>query len=268
MSNRMTLNVLLTHQPPAEVAAMLAAWAECAPLDALFVAYGGQREDFAGIAHPHKALIDSPRLKTRDHQREKQSYSAVFSAAAEWMRGREFSHVHFAEYDQVPLVSDLNARQVDFLEKERADMLGFRLRRVDGTNYPNYLYHAADRRFHRHWEAVSCREEKRVVLRMTGTGSFWKRATFEAVASRPEPFPIYMELLLPTLAHHLGFRVRDWGGQNRFVHHLGDFTDGIPSARREGAWTLHPSMCERSKVRIGPSSAACGTRAPTVHPSR
>ncbi len=236
----MTLNVLLTHQPAAEVAAMVAAWRECAPAEALFVAYGGPAELFAAIAHPHKALIDSPRLKTRDHQREKQSYAEVLNAAAAWMRGREFTHVHFAEYDQVPLVADVNARQVDFLEKERADVLGFRLRRVDGTNYPNYLFHAADPRFHRHWEAMSCRADRRVVLRFTGTGSFWTRVAFEAVAARPEPFPIYMEIQQPTLAHHLGFRVRDWGAQNRFVHHLGDFTEQIDAARRDGAWTLHP----------------------------
>ncbi len=236
----MTLNLLLTHQNPAEVAAMLAAWAECVPIDSLFVAYGGRREAFEKIAHPHKALIDSPRLRTRDHQREKQSYAEVFATACEWMRGRTFAHVHFAEYDHVPLVPDLNARQAAFLAEENADVLGFRLRRVDGTNYPNYLYHAADPRFHRHWEAISCREDRRAVLRFTGTGSFWTRAAFDMVASRAEPFPIYVELLLPTLAHHLGYRVRDWGAQNRWVHHLGDFTAEMDAARRDGAWTLHP----------------------------
>lgn len=236
----MTLNILLTHQAPAEVAAMLAAWEKCAPAEALFVAYGGPRELFSEIAHPHKALIDSPRLKTRDHQREKQGYAEVFAAAWAWIRGRDFTHVHFCEYDQVPLVPDVSARQLAFLEEEKADVLGFRLRRVDGTNYPNYLYHAADARFHAHWAAISCREDRSVVLRATGTGSFWTRAAFDAVASRPEPFPIYMELLLPTLAHHLGFRVRDWGAQNRWVHHLGDFSARMEEARREGAWTLHP----------------------------
>ena len=55
-----------------------------------------------------------------------------------------------------------------------------------------------------------------------------------------EPFPIYMELYLPTLAHHLGFRVRDFGEQNRFVQVLKDATDDIEQARKEGAWTLHP----------------------------
>lgn len=219
---------------------MLEKWDAVAPPECLFVAYGGPPGNFDSIGHPHKALIDSPRLKTRDHQREKQSYADVLTAAWSWMKGREFSHVHFAEYDQLPLVADLGERQLAFLKAEGSDVLGFRLRRIDDTQYPNYLYHASDPRFHAHWESMSVREDRRTVLRMTGTGSFWTREAFDAVAARPEPFPIYMEIYLPTLAHHLGFRVRDWGEQNRFVHHLGDFSDGIEAARAAGAWTLHP----------------------------
>ena len=236
----MVLHLLLTHRPPAEVAAMLEVWSAMASPETLFVAYGGPPESFQRITHPHKALIDSPRLKTRDHQREKQSYAEVLSAAAAWMKGRDFAHVHFVEYDQFPLVPDLDARQLAFLKAENADVLGFRLRRVDDTHYANYLYHAADPRFHAHWESISTRRDRRAVLRMTGTGSFWTRAAFDAVAARPEPFAVYLEIYLPTLAHHLGFRVRDWGEQNRFVHHLGDFTGEIETARKAGAWTLHP----------------------------
>jgi hypothetical protein len=234
------MTLLLTHRPPAEVAAMLEVWSAISSPEAIFVAYGGPPENFGHIAHPHKALIDSPRLKTRDHQREKQSYADVFSAAADWMKERDFAHVHFAEYDQYPLVPDLEARQAAFLKAENADVLGFRLRRVDDTHYANYLYHAADPGFHQRWESISTRADRRTVLRMTGTGSFWTRAAFDAVAARPEPFPVYLEIYLPTLAHHLGFRVRDWGEQNRFVHHLGDFTDEIDAAREAGGWTLHP----------------------------
>lgn len=236
----MMLNVLLTHQTPAEVAAMVAGWEAAMPGAELFVAYGGPTECFAEIAHTHKALIGDARLRTRDHQRERQSYCGVYSAVAEWLRGRAFTHVHLAEYDHIPLVPDLNARQVDILAREGADVMGFRVRRVDGTNYPNYLYHAADPRFARLWQELSRRSDHEVVMRMFGTGCVWTRAAFEAVAARPEPFPIYLELYLPTLAHHLGYRVRDWGEQNRFVHHLGDFTSKVEQARREGGWSLHP----------------------------
>ncbi|MES2569182.1 MAG: hypothetical protein V4710_03905 [Verrucomicrobiota bacterium] len=235
-----TLHLLLSHQPPAEIAAMVAAWERCVPAEMLLLAYGGSRHDFGQIAHPHKVFVEGPRLRTSDHQREKQSYSGVYSAAAAWMQGRHVEHVYFAEFDHIPLVDDLNARQIERLHREQADVMGHRLRRVDGTNYPNALYHAADPRFADLWRQLSRRPQPEVVLRMTGTGTLWTRKAFEAVASRPEPFPIYLEIYLPTLAHHLGFRVRDWDEQNRFVSHLGDFTGEIERARSEGAWSLHP----------------------------
>ncbi len=135
---------------------------------------------------------------------------------------------------------DFNARQLARLEEERADVLGFQLARVDGTSQPHLLYHAGLPGFSDHWREVSVRADKGVVLSMFGSGSFWTREAFAAVAGREEPFPIYLELYLPTLAHHLGYRLRDWGEQNRHVASLGDFVDRIDDARRDGAWTLHP----------------------------
>ena len=123
---------------------------------------------------------------------------------------------------------------------ERADVLGFHLQRVDGTSHPHYLYHLSNPAFFAHWAAISVRAEPKVVLSMFGSGSFWHREVFNAVAQRAEPFPMYLEIYLPTLAHHLGFRVRDYGEQNRFVHNLGERSSSIEQARAEGAWTLHP----------------------------
>ena len=75
---------------------------------------------------------------------------------------------------------------------------------------------------------------------MLGTGSFWKRAAFEAVSDMTEPFPIYFELFLPTVAHHLGFRLRSFGGQEHFVRNIGDWSDSITAAAIAGAWSVHP----------------------------
>jgi hypothetical protein len=75
---------------------------------------------------------------------------------------------------------------------------------------------------------------------MLPTGSFWHRKPFEEVAAREEPIPVYVELYLPTTAHHFGFRVRDMPDQNPFVLAVGDHGDKIESARAAGAWTLHP----------------------------
>ena len=237
-----TLNLLLTHQAPAAVGRMLTWWRDCCPHEDVLVVYNGALETFAQLPHPQKLRVDDLRLSTRDHQRERQSYGAVWRATSRWMAEHDstFTHIHFAEYDHLPLVEGLNARQVAHLEAERADVLGFQLARVDGTNQPHFLYHLSQPGFLEHWARISVRREPGAVLSMFGSGSFWTREAFDAVAAVDEPVPIYLELSLPTTAHHLGYRLRDWGEQNRHISSLGNFVDRIEQARRDGAWTLHP----------------------------
>jgi len=236
------LNLILSHQPAAAVSKMFVHWNQCVPNESILIAYGGTKSEFDAIQHNQKFFVDDPRLRTRDHQREFQSYSRLFQAAAEFLerQGDQFRFVHFAEYDHLPLVPDLNERQIERLTAEGADLLGFHVHRVDGTNDPHFLYHMADDKFMSYWSGISRRREPEVVLSMCGSGSVWNREAFRAVCAVKEPFPIYMELYLPTLAHHLGFRVRDFGEQNHFVRVLKDETSYVDHAREEGAWTLHP----------------------------
>ena len=235
------LNVLLTHQKSNAVAAMVDWWAKSVPREDIVLAHGGSREDFDALKFHAKLFIDDPRLRTRDHPRERQSYGAVFRAVAAWMQGRDYGYVHFAEYDHLPLIADLNKRQVGLLAAEGADVLGFHLRRVDDTNCAHYLSHAAMPEFFPFWKGITCRRDPRVVLSMIATGSFWTREAFAVVAAVAEPHPMYVEIFPPTLAHHLGLRLRDYGPQTRFVQHLGEELPDLAEARKEGAWTLHPA---------------------------
>jgi len=219
---------------------MLGWWREFAAPEDVLVAFGGTGDDFREVADAQKIFVNDARLRTRDHQREFQSYGAIFREASAWMRGRPYDCVHFCEYDHVPLAKDLNRLQAARLDAEDADVLGCRLLRVDGTNHPHYLQHASHPRFHKHWEAVSRRDDPRTVLSMFITGSVWRREAFDAVAGTDEPFPMYLEIFLPTLAHHLGFRLRGLQDQDRFVDNLGDKAGEIAEARRAGAWGVHP----------------------------
>ena len=220
---------------------MLEWWQECCPTRNVLVAFNGSDDAFAQISHPCKVRVIDDRLVTVQHSRERQSYTAIFREASRWLAERDYTHVHFCEYDHIPLVPDLNDRQLARLEEERADVLAFQLARVDGTNQPHYLYHKALPGFVEHWQNLSVRADKSVVLSFFGTGSFWTRAAFDAVAATREPFPIYLELYLPTVAHHLGYRLRDWREQNRFTSSLGNFIYAIDQNRREGAWMIHPA---------------------------
>ncbi len=237
-----TVNLLLSHQCADEVERMVAHWSTCVESDSIVLAYGGSRAEFDRIAHGRKFFVTDPRLRTRDHQRELQSYTGIFRSALEFLNREEVQteHVHFAEYDHVPLGPGLNDKQTERLRSEDADVLGFHVHRIDGTSHPHFLYHAATSEFCAHWRRISRRRDSEVVLSMFGTGSFWTWEAFHAVTSADEAVPCYMEVYLPTTAHHLGFRVRDFGSQNEFVTNLGDRCGEIDRARAAGAWTIHP----------------------------
>ena len=234
------LNVVLTHQKPAAVARMLDWWREVVPAETILLAHGGRSDAFAGVGFRNKIPVSCPRLRTTNHQRERQSYTDVFHSISDWLRGRDFNYVYFAEYDHLPLAKDLNARQLVLLNQEGADVLGHELLQVDGSNQPHYLYHRSLPGFEEFWSTLSCRTERGTVLSMFGSGTFWTREAFEAVAAVQEPFPVYLEIWLPTLAHHLGFRIREFPEDRRHIRGQGELENLIPEARAAGVWTLHP----------------------------
>lgn len=235
------LLILLSHQPRRDLERTISSWLKVVRAQSLLLAYGGPDSQFSHIDFGQKAFIADQRLRLPDQQRNRQSWAGVLQAAQAFLKTRpEFDYVYITEYDQIPLVKDVLGRMVARIDAENADVLAHHLQRIDGTSHPHYLYHSGENRFHQHFESISQRMDKRVILSMLGTGSFWTRRAFEAVATREEPFPIYIEIYLPSLAHHLGFRIRDIPDQNPFVVNLGNRGEEIDSARDRGAWTLHP----------------------------
>lgn len=233
--------VLLTHESPEAVSRMCAHWLEHDPDQVLIVAYGGTAGDYAELKVDHSVFVNDPELRTVDHPRERQSYLGVFAAVAPMVEKLGVSHVHLAEYDEIPLVKGLNGRLLDALNREDADVAGHRLNRVDGTDHPHFTFHQNDPKFMAYWRTISQRDDHDVVLSMLGCGSFWKKEAFVAVAVLLPPLRIYLELMLPTAAHHLGFRVRPFSDQDRFM------APEIPKAhrdfepfRKDGAWRIHP----------------------------
>ena len=118
--------------------------------------------------------------------------------------------------------------------------MGHWLYRVDGTSHFHMLYHEADPNFVPYWRKISKREDPSVVLSMLGSGSFWNREVFIAVTTLPQRIPCYHELYLPTLAHHLGFRVRGWREGEHMISNLPTRDISIDNARSKGCWTVHP----------------------------
>lgn len=235
-----TLTILLTHQPEKNVGRMLDYWIREVSGTDLWVVHGGNRNDFDEIDFPNKSFADGARLRTRDHQREKQSYSLIFGTVAKEIVHLRYQYIWFMEYDHIPLIPWVIDLFQEKLQREHADVVGYRLSRIDQTLSPHYLNHLIDPTFLDFFRDLSVRRDKTAVLTMLGSGSFWRREAFDAVANVHETTPIYLEIFFPSVAHHLGFRVREITEHNAYVLPRPAKGITIEAARRAEAWTFHP----------------------------
>jgi hypothetical protein len=234
------VTILLTHQSQQAVAKMLAYWRSRDEKQDFIIAYGGERAEWQN-QDSCIVRVDDPQLRTRDHPRERQSYQGVFQAVLPRIKELGATHVHLAEFDEIPVVDDLNQRLLALMEKEKCDVLGHRLTRVDDTTQPHCMDHVKGPGFMRYWQSISLRREKNVVFSMLGCGSFWTSACFAAVAELQPPLRIYLELFLPTAAHHLGYRVRPIAEQDFFMApEIPKSQKDLEMMKAQGAWRVHP----------------------------
>jgi len=234
------LNLLLTHQAGAAFEKLRQRWRVVCEERNLWVVFGGTREDFDVLNYPRKVYVDHPGLRVGDQQRDKQSYEGIFKAMAPVVEQEAPDYLYLCEYDHLPLIADLNRRQVQEIMEQGADVMGHWLYRIDGTGHYHQLYHEADPEFLPFWKSVSRRDDPTVVLSMFGSGSFWTREAFLAVAAQPQSIRCYLELYLPTLAHHLGFRVREWNEDHHLISNMPAPEVTVEDAMKYSCWTVHP----------------------------
>jgi len=238
--SKRVMNLVLTHEAGARFNMLRERWKSVCADENLWVAFGGSREQFDLLDYPRKVFIDDSRLRRRDNQREKQCYAGIFRAMAEIVVQEAPDFIYLCEYDQLPLISDLNQRQVEELEAEGADVMGHWLYRINGTGHYHELYHEADPEFLPFWKSLSLREDSKLILSMFGSGSLWTREAFLAIARQVQSIECYLEIYLPTLAHHLGFRVRRWREDRHLISNLPSLSVTEDVALKRGCWTVHP----------------------------
>ena len=73
---------------------MLRYWDRITPRHAVFVAFGGSKEDFAALAHPHRALIDWPRLRRGTITRKTELRPRFSGGFAEWLKSQDCRFVN------------------------------------------------------------------------------------------------------------------------------------------------------------------------------
>ena len=235
----MTALVLLSHEPVERVHRMAEHWTRYTRPAHTLVAYGGAADRFAGLRCP-AVMVADPRLRTKDHQRERQSYTGALRDVLAALPAAGWDFLYLAEFDMLPVVPDLWQRLEERSALENADLLGHRVWRLDDTLHPHYASHRATHEWMEWIGTFSCRSVGGVVLSCMGCGQFWRREALEAVVARGEAVPAYLELHLPTVAHHLGFRVRGLPDQDRFVSNE-VIAGATPALMRDlGAWVVHP----------------------------
>ena len=244
------LLILLDHRAPDAVAETLSIWnAAGFSADDILLAHGGTASDFSAIAHPHKIHLAESAHLTSHHQREKQSYRELLALSADWLRTRSHTHILFHEYDHLPLVKNLPDLLLDLARHEDADLLGVELYRVDSSTHPHWLSNETQT-----YNAPTA-------LSMLGTGHFWIREAWEAVALDPALAGWYLELDMPTTAHRHGFRLRRIDAQGRFVKALEKHRPSPEVAIQAGAWSIHPvkNPAETAFIRNHLLSGATGS---------
>jgi N-acetylglucosaminyldiphosphoundecaprenol N-acetyl-beta-D-mannosaminyltransferase len=234
------LNVVLTHIDGTRFHNLRERWRTVCNEEDLWIAFGGKRHRFDTLGAQRSVFIGDAGLRRDDNQREKQSYTGIFHAMAPIVEKERPDFIYLSEYDHIPLRADLNALQVAEISAEGADVMGHWLYRVDGTSHYHMLYHQSDPGFLSYWESVSKRQDKGVVLSMFGSGSFWSREAFLAVAARKQEISCYLEIYLPTLAHHLGYRVRCWDESRHMISNLPSGKWTADAARGNQCLTIHP----------------------------
>ena len=224
------LLVVLDHRSPEAVSRNLQSWeAHGFSAAQIVLAYGGTREHFEQIDREQKIYIEDPKLRTRDHQRERQSYGEIFEAVSHWLEGKAFTHVLFMEFDQIPVAQDVPGAYLAKMAEHDADVMGYMVHRIDGTLHP-------------HWLGIAKEVyQPDPVWSMLGTGHFWKREAWEAVSGAGLYPDWYLELGMASSVVALGYRLCPCPGQERFVQAIPSRLPCSPTeAHGLGAWTLHP----------------------------
>lgn len=231
--------LLISHQPASCVGKMVEAWRTLEDCAGVVVAYGGSREEFAKLNVP-AVYVEDERLRTRDHQRELQSYSVLLQSALPLFDKIDCEWVALAEYDLVPLRENSLRCWVEEAEAQDADLLGVGTRRLDGTLHPHATATLAQDGWLEWVKSFSRREEAGVLLSCLGCAQLWRLEALRGVVAQGEPIAAYLEILLPTVAHHLGYRVRNFASHERVILHYEWVHEELDECERRAVSFLHP----------------------------
>ncbi|HWH94451.1 MAG TPA: hypothetical protein VNT03_11375 [Baekduia sp.] len=240
-----TLTIILTHQDAEQADERMELLQTVAPEARFVLGHGGARSAFDQITWTEKFFVDDPTL--RGPAQHLQSLNLVFETAwREYVAGDpEVDSLYVIEYDHLILDATFEQRLRELAREAGADMLGKTCVDATATNLAHYVRFRRDRRLLAHLQRVSVREDRERLFSCLGDGIWLTRRALEAyvdVAAHP---PCYCEIYVPTLVHHLGFRVADVDAHSDLYHDVRwqpeRSASEVLELERAGAVFVHPA---------------------------
>lgn len=244
-----TLTVVLSHLDAEDADARMRLLRAVAG-DARFVmGYGGPRDQFDRIEWDEKFFVDDPTL--RGPEQHLQSWTQIFETAwRDYFAGDSgLDSLYLIEYDHLVLDGAFAERMHGLAKETGADLLGKRCVDLTATNVAHYVRFRRDRRLLMHLAKLSVREDRERLYGALGNGMWLSRRALEGYVAVGEHPPCYNEVYVPTLLHHLGFKVVDVDAHGDLYHHVRwqpQFSVAeVLELARAGAVFVHPAKDQR-----------------------
>jgi hypothetical protein len=204
-----SLTVVLTHLDADHVDERMLLLRAVSGEARFVVCYGGTRKEFDRIDWEEKLFVDDPTL--RGPEQHLQSWTQIFETAwHEYFVGdAELDSLYAIEYDHLILDGAFERRLREVARDSAADLLGKSCVDLTATNLAHYVRFRRDQQLLTHLRTLSVREDRERIFGCLGNGMWLSRGALEAYVNVDKHPPCYCEIYVPTLLHHLGFRVVD-----------------------------------------------------------
>ncbi len=202
------LQVVATHLPPQQVRHHLEYLEFITPGIPRLVAYGGPFEHFQQLGIENAIFLENPLLRG---PMVYQCFNELPGKTVRYMEERNLSCdlIHVTEYDHIILSRSYFHDLAEIFEKSKCDYLGQGGNLKTNSNWPFYLRHRDDEEFLDYLSQISIREDKTAMYGVLLNGYVLTTQIFHAIAALPQLPIVFGELLFPTIAHHLGYKIGD-----------------------------------------------------------
>jgi hypothetical protein len=203
------LNLLCTHLNGPTVDRQLAYLRALAPEARFVVCHSGRHEEFEAIAHPDKLFIDDDSLRT-SIARDQSPVEMLRQVHQLCRADPEIDAIFLMEYDQLLLRGDFESALRQLSELSGADLLGKTCVLKDSSNWIHSIRARRDPEFMAFLRRITVREGPPRLYGCLGTGFLMRREALEALVAVEPPRLVYHEMYIPTVLHHLGYRLGDF----------------------------------------------------------